>query len=69
MSIPRLQYYDHFVIHQDGMWKQLTSEDVVYIYNELAQRYEIILADIEEIISGYQRRPESQVHPGTANTA
>lgn len=69
MKIPRLRYWDSFYIFQDGMWQSMTPEDVVAAFNGMAERYEIILSDIEEIICGHPSRADRSVHPGTASTA
>lgn len=69
MNIPRVSYWDHFYVLEDGTWRLVTPQELVHIYNQLAERYELVLDDIEEIVCGYQRGAEPAIHPGAASTA
>lgn len=69
MKIPRLSYWDAFYVLEDDSWRLVTPQELVSIYNSLADRYEVVLADIEEIICGHPSRTDRSVHPGTASTA
>ena len=70
MKIPRLKYFDAFFItDDDGIWRELTPYELVARYNALADRHELVLEDMEEIVCGHQRRPEPTVYPGAASTA
>lgn len=52
MKIPRLSYWDAFYILEDGNWRLISPQELVSIYNSLADRYEVILDEIEGIITG-----------------
>lgn len=65
MTIPRLSYFDQFFLLQDGVWIVLTPEEIVNLYNQMVERYEVILDDIEEIICGVEAGTNRSVHSGT----
>lgn len=69
MDIPRLCYFDSFFVWEDGRWRRVTPDEIVRIYNAMASRYEVVLSDIEDLISGHSTRGDSAIHPGTASVA
>jgi len=53
MELARLRYWDQFYALQDGVWTQVSPEDVVTMFNSIVERYKVVLDDIEEIVRGH----------------
>lgn len=69
MSLPRLKYKGRFFVIEDNVWQPASIEEVVKIFNVMAQRHEVVLDDIEELINADIPRASVGIRYGTASTA
>lgn len=69
MAMPRLKYKGRFFVIEDNVWRPSSVEEVVQMYNMMAERHEIVLDDIEELVNEHQPRTSTAIHPRAASTA